>query len=248
MVGRRVYALCPFHPYNEIRGPRVQHKKLNNGTKLSSGNLYLDVSSGKGVVDLSSSDDKVTVNSIPEQTSAVFQEGSTVIIQASCDGDGPGQTDMYDGWFAVKLEDGAKVYEIDFEDLVAEPGGYSLKWSTATPVGIVRWSAGTTPYWDIGSLGVYPRASKSYITFSAVYAGTVLSTITNGTTFDTTTTCSSDVTLTDTDETVQIWLEADATNINYGLPMMTITKDGEVEKRSAFLIMATNMTAMTTSQ
>ena len=219
-----------------------------NGTTYSSGNLYADISSGNPVVDLSSDDDSVSVSSSPGTTSAVFTEGSTVIVHTSCDGDGTGVTDHYDSWVGCVLNEGNKVYELDFDDFVKNTGGYKINWSTATPTGgMVQFSPGDTNYWNIGKLPVYPRASKSYITFSAMYSGTVLSTITDGTTFDTTTTGAADAALTDTDERVSITLEGDATNICYSGQMMTVGKYGVLEKRPAYLMVSTNMTAISTA-
>jgi hypothetical protein len=224
------------------------------GAALTGANEYVDtcVADGDGTFDLTVFFENTDNAASQENTDRSVPNGAAIIFHTSSDADlGTTGTDYYDNWYYIReLEDGEPVYvfspsvvELDR----VEDGKYRYKFKSGVNGEIssyVDWVEGQTNYWDIGLLTAIPRAAKDDMTFTAYYSGTALSTITDGSTWDTTTTGAADAAFTDKDEIIDLTLKADATNIAYGCPQYTLTVDGEIQTRYAFLIMATNMTAI----
>jgi hypothetical protein len=225
------------------------------GGTLTSANEYVNtcIAGSDGTFDLTDLKESTDNSATQENTDTTFPEGCAVIIQCTSDQDlGSTGTDHYDGWFYIEeLKVGNPVrawspslMEVDHVD---SDGIYHYRFKSGVAgetVDTVQWNAGDTPYWNLGVLHATPRAAGDDITFSAVYKSTSLSSITDGSTWDTTTTGAADAALTDDEETIDLNIDADATNIAYGLPMYTLTNKGKIETRPAFLIVSTNMTAI----
>jgi hypothetical protein len=250
----------------EPEGPEHGSAKLQwtlrdgiGGTALTAANEYVDTVVAKnGVFDFTEFFEQTDNAASSENTDNAVSENDAIIMHASSDADlGSTGTDYYDMFYCIfDLKAGEDVYvwtpdlmEVDHID--GDHYYYKFKSgakAAAQKTGYtITWSPGTTPYWAIGTLKVYPRAAGDDITFTSFYSGAALSTITDGSTWDTTTTGAADKALTSTDEVVTISLEADATNIAYGIPQYTLTKGGKIETRPTYLMMSTNMTAISVS-
>jgi hypothetical protein len=226
------------------------------GSTLTSDNEYVDtcVAGADGTFDLTEQKESTDNGATQENSDTTFAEGSAIIFHCSSDKDlGTTGTDHYDMWYYLEeLKEGEPVRVWDPSlmevDHIDSSGTYHYRFKAGVAgeeTGyVVQWNEGTTPYWNIGVLKCYPRTAKDDITFTAYYSGTALCSETAGSSFDSTTTGAADATLTDTDENLIVTLEADATSIAYGLPMYTITAKGKIETRPAFIIVATNMTAI----
>lgn len=202
-----------------------------------------------GVIDFLNSVVRTTsVDSDPEQTGATYAQGDTLILHVSCDVDATGGTDYYDSWFYVNLVEGSPIRKLTDGCLsqVQSSPTYKYKLVSDGPAtgSTVQYTSGTTNYWGIGALPVTPRTSAANLDISASHGATSLSSVTDGSTWDTTTSGSEDVDFTTTSESIWVKLDAGATNIAYGCPMYTLSSIGQFQRRDAFLLFSTNMTTI----
>jgi hypothetical protein len=198
---------------------------------ISAANTKVDIIVKElGAFDFSTADEGITVDAAPETSGDVYAEGDELILHVSSDTNPTGGTDRYDNWFYVKLLDNEPVRLMESD---GTPG--------ATVGTYVNYVEGDTNYWNIGKLPVYPRASGANLDVYAMWKGTTLSSVTDGSTWDTS---ASTTKLTTTDETVWIKIIGGATDVGYAAPMMTLSSSYELQERKAFVIFSTAMTSI----
>jgi len=243
-------------PSPVTRGAATLKFTLRDGiaqTAITSANSYADIAllSGGSLNLLHKSEAQVTVNSNPEYSAETYPEGAIVVIHVSSDTNPTGGTDYYDGWYYAVLREGQPVRKFSVDLLTASKdsaGYYTYRFKPGVhgeSTGFtVQFVEGDTNYWALGSLDVIPRTSAANLDAYLTYGGTTISSLTDGSTWDADVATDTDVTLSTTDETLWLKLDAGATNIAYGGKMNTIDNKGKIEERVAVAIFATNATGL----
>lgn len=207
-----------------------------------------------GYADFLTKEETVSVSSNPAQTALYYSEGDILILHVLSDTetDATNGADFYDVWYYVQLTEGANVYQLTMDCLtVAQTSPtykYTLNLAKGIPTGYkVAYTAGTTPYWDIGVLKLYPRIAAAHMDAYLKHEGTTLAKVTDGSTWvDTDAEITANATMTTSNEDLTIELRADATNLCYGFPLLTVTQSGQVIERRAVVIVSTSMTTIGT--
>ena len=237
----------------------IQFSVVNYVTKASitAANTKVDIwkVAPDGTIDFLSKVQQVSVDSDPEQSTRTFAEGDTLILHVSSDVDPTGGTDHYDGWYYVTLRVGEPVrfFDPSLLEVVSTSPTYKYRFKPGVagqPTGdVVQYTSGTTNYWGLGALYVYPRISAANLDAYLLYGGTVMASVTDGSSWvDTQAEQTADVTLASDDEKLIVKLDAGATNLCFGVPMITISSNGQLQKRVAVIIFATNATAIGTQK
>lgn len=187
-----------------------------------------------------------TVDSAPEQSSESFSPGEWVVMHVACDADATGGTDHYDDWYAVQIGSGNPVYRLTKTYLAVTQSSPTYKYklsniASAEKVGTVAWVPGQTNYWDIGSIVAWPRISGTNLDTYASIGGTSLSSLTDGSTWDTSATASNMAT---DSATVVLKIDAGATDVCFGRPMFVVSSVGEIQEYRAFWVFSTAMTTI----
>lgn len=208
------------------------------------------------VFDFLAQEDTLTVSSTPDQGAVFFGDGDQVIIVVDCTGNPTGGLDYYDGWFYCVLHEGNPIYYLtaDMLQVVStDPYTYKVNAAGAEETGyLVTFTSGTTNYWDIGQLYLYPRSSADNFDISFTYRSVTLASVTAGGTasnfVDADAEITANATLESTDETAYFEVYVGANNIGWGWDQFILTKDGELKVYKPVIIMSTAMTAIGTSE
>lgn len=206
-----------------------------------------------GVFDFLSQGDTKTQAANPQAMNTMWQEGSELIIRVGCTGNPTGGTAYYDGWYYVVLYEGNRVYAIDANDLAQVSGSPHYTYTMASngrALGQeVTWTSGTTNYWNIGKLPIYPRTDANTLDLFLQYNGADLASIADGSTYvDTDAEITANATLTSTDESLFLSWYADANDLGYGGHNLVVGQSGKIMEYKAYLIMSTAMTAIGTTK
>lgn len=206
-----------------------------------------------GVFNFMQTADTITVSSTPDQSTQFFAQGSKIIIHVSCTGNPTGGLDYYDGWYYVELADGNPVYHLT-EDMLSvvstNPYKYTVSTAGAEKTGyVVAFTSGTTNYWDIGQLYIYPRLSAANFDLYLTYQGTTLAKVTDGSSWvDTDAEITANATLASTDEDLTLSMYGGAASLGWGWPLYVISSQGEFQVYKPVIIMSTTMTSIGTTE
>lgn len=221
------------------------------GAAQASGATDVDVLKvgADGTIDfLDASGRSTDVDSDPEQTGATYAEGEMLVIHANSDIDSTGGAENYGGWFIVKLVLGEPVRHLSIANLQVVQTNPTYKYkvvSDGVPTGdSVQRTSGTTEYWGIGALPTTPRCTAANLDVSATHGSTTLSSITDGSTWDTTVTGASDVTFTTTSEKFWFKLDGGQTDTGYGAVMNYVSSIGQFKEYNAYILVTTSMTTI----
>jgi hypothetical protein len=183
----------------------------------------------------------------------MYPQGAVLIFHVLSDTDPTGGTDHYDDWYGVALTEGSTVYRLKPACLTVTQTSPTYQYSVdlskgeATTSSVV-YTAGTTPYWDVGILYVWPRSTAANLDTYLKHGGTTLSSVSDGSTWvDTDAEITANGTMTTTAEDLTIELRGGAVDICYGLPFYTLSQKGEFQVRNAAIMLSTSMTAIGTS-
>ena len=193
--------------------------------------------------------DTLAQASNPDTMAVYYPEGAEVILHTGCTGNPTNGLDYYDGWYYVKLGVGNPVYYLTPSMLTAvstSPYTYSVSTSGAQTTGdIVTWTTGTTHYWDIGKLNLYPRIAAAGFDTYLTYASADLAKVEDGATWiDTAGEITANATLASDDEVFYFEMHAQHADIGWGWPLYVISQQGEFKQYNTFIIVTTDMTAL----
>ena len=219
---------------------------------ISSSTTKVDITKVKnGEVDFLTKEETIDVSS--GTTSALYYaQGDTLILHVLSDVDPTGGTDYYDAWYYVTLIEGSPLYKLSPSCLTVTQTSPTYKYTLNVNAGestgyTVAYTAGTTPYWDIGVVKLYPRVSAANLDSYFKHEGTTLAKVTDGSSWvDTDGEITANGTMTTTNEDLVIELRAGATDVCYGLPMYTLSQTGQLVERRAVIIVSTSMTSIGT--
>jgi len=220
---------------------------------VSGSTTELDIGKVKsGYWDPLSSEETVSITTASFQSALYYKQGDILILHCLSDTDGTGGTDHYDTWYYVKLVEGEHVRGLTPSTLETYQSSpqylYTISLGTGESTGYtVSYTAGTTPYWDIGVLDLYSRSTAANLDTYLKHLGTTLASITGGTAFvDTDGEITANGTMTSTAEDLYVDVYAGAVDISYALPFYTISQKGQFMERRAVLVFSTAMTAIGT--
>lgn len=202
-----------------------------------------------GIFNFMSQADTLTVGTTPDTSNVYFGDGDQVVVRIDCTGDPTGGLDYYDGWYYFVLHEGNPVYFLTvnmLQQASVKPYTYRVSATGAETTGyIVTWTSGTTNYWDIGQLYLYPRSSAANFDTYFTYQSSTLASVTDGSTWvNTDALITANATLASTDENLYFEVYAGATNVGWGWSNLVVTREGEVQEYKAVIIVSTNMTAI----
>lgn len=202
-----------------------------------------------GIIDFMDGYDTLTVATTPDQTNVYFSEGDTVIIHIDCTGNPSNGLDYYDGWFIFRLQDGAGVYFFEpsmLSTVTTNPWTYRVNNLVGEATGYtVSFTSGTTNYWDIGEVYLYPRSAETdvdmYLTYETVQLADVVATTDW---IDTDAEITANGTLASDDEILKLEVLHKNANLGWGWPIYVVSSEGELRTHSAIAIFTTTMTAI----
>jgi len=205
-----------------------------------------------GVVDFLTKREAITVDSAPEQGALFYSEGQTLIFHVLSDtevSDTYGE-DYYDRWYWVTIAEGADIHVFTPSCVsVKTTSPYTYSWVGGGEVtGFkVQYTAGTTPYWDLGVMYLYGRVDKVYLDIFVTQGGTTLSTVADGAAWDDTDAeVNANHTMTSTSEDIYFKLVSGYADYAFGLPMYTLSQAGQLQERRAVMMFTTAMTSIGT--
>lgn len=226
---------------------------LTTGVTTSTTTADVCLANG-GTFDFLKAADTLTVAANPDEMGTMFAEGSEIIIRVGCTGNPSNGLDYYDGWYYCRLYEGEPIYYLnaDMLSVVSSTPTYTYKVSTAgaiTTGHIVTWTSGTTNYWNIGKLAIYPRTSATDFETYLIYQGADLASVTDGATWvDTAAEITANATLVSDDETLTFKTYIANASLGWGWPLYVISQSGEFKEYHSFLILTTQMTAIGSSK
>lgn len=203
-----------------------------------------------GVFDFLMQTDTMTHASNPDVYNVYYPEGAEIIIRVGCTGNPTNGLDYYDGWYYVKLVEGNPVYYITKAMLTATQTSptykYSISTSGAQTTGeTVTWTSGTTHYWDIGKLSMYPRLSAANFDTALSNQTHDLASVTDGSSWvDTDAEISANWTLPSDDEKVVFQMAGGAADLGWGWPLYVVSQYGEFKEYHSYIVISTAMTAI----
>jgi hypothetical protein len=204
-----------------------------------------------GVFDFLVQTDTMSHASNPDTYNVYYPEGAEVIIRVGCTGNPTNGLDYYDGWFYVKLVEGNPIYHLtkDMLEVVSTSPHYSYRVrSTAgaqTTGDVVTWTSGTTHYWDVGKLLMYPRLSAANFDTALSNQTHDLATVLDGSTWiDTAAEVTANWTLPSDDEKLVLQVMGGAADLGWGWPLYVIGQNGEFREYHSFILVSTAMTAI----
>lgn len=228
---------------------------VQRGAGMTTATTYLDVckAEASGKFDLMNNDDAVTVATAVDQSASFYAEGDKLLLKAACSGNPTGGLDYVDGWHYVVLKEGNPIYMVDGEDAFSgSAGAYTINTAGLETTGyVVTYTSGTTNYWDVGKLFVYPRLSAANFDTYLSYGVTTLASVTDGSTWvDTVGEITANATLSSAlnTEKLTFTMKGGAANVGWGMPLLVVSSSGKIEQHDAMLIMSTAMTAIGTQK
>jgi hypothetical protein len=192
-----------------------------------------------------------TQSANPQSEGKTYYEGQSIIAVITCTGNPSNGLDYYPGTFYIPaLAEGAKIYEIKdisaFQLSGTNPVSYRITVNTgnAEVVGTVHKSAVTlTQYWDLGTLGIYPRDQASGADIYMNYKGvTALSAVSDASTWvDTGAEVTANQTLAGTGDYLYIGMTCGDSQLTWGRHFFAYDTSGYIHEYGAVLIIATGL-------
>lgn len=189
----------------------------------------------------------------PDTSTLTYNYGDEVVLHISNNYDFSGANETYDRWFYVTLIPGEPIRELIPGVLTAtqtNPYKYQISGTGPDTGQKVQYIAGTTPYWGLGALEVYPRAGKQHVDLSLRHAGTTLASVTDGSTWITTAynggsgNQTADATFASATEDLFLDIISSKTDVCFGLPQYILGSNGEFKEYRSVAVIASNGTAI----
>lgn len=204
-----------------------------------------------GTIDFQTKTETITFAAATEQSALYYPQNAILVFHAFSTTDLTGGTDHYDQWYWAKLADGEQVHEFtpSCVTVVQTSPTYKYTWiggGDTTGFG-VHFTSGTTPYWDIGVLVVYPRTNTSNLDVYTKVAGTTLSSMTDGSTYIATESAvTANRTMVTTSEDLYFEGYGMVKDLTYGIPQYSISQSGQLLTRQGVVVMTTDMLSIGT--
>lgn len=216
---------------------------------------YVDVCKAQiGVFNFLQLFDSKAQASNPQAMNSMIHDGAELIIHIGSTVTPSHGAGYYDGWYYLVVHVGNPIYQLDFQDFAVASSSPSYTYSISQTgisndpvVGYVSWTSGTTPYWNLGKLYIFPRISTDS-TESISYQSTALASVSNGLTWVniSTTMPTANATLASTQESLTFSMYAAYANLGYGFPMFVVGSNGAIVDYQTYVVFTTNMLAVGT--
>jgi hypothetical protein len=211
--------------------------------------------SQNGVFNLLNAYDSIVQSANPQAMHSMIKDGSELIIHIASTVNPTGGAGYYDGWYYTIVHVGNPIYQMDYADFAPAATSPSYTYTVSQTalandpiVNYVSWTSGTTPYWNLGKLYIFPRIATN-ATESISYQVTTLSHVSDGITWInmTTTEPTANATLASTNEQLSLSMYAANSNTGYGWPMMVVGSNGQILDYQTYVVFTTDMLAIGTS-
>jgi hypothetical protein len=225
--------------------------------EITDGILYTDVATSayvdvckaniNGVFNFLQPFDSKSQSANPQAMNSMITDGSAIVIHVSSEATPTQGSGYYDGWYTTIVHVGNPIYALTPGDFQEAGSSLSFTYTISASsgdaiVGYVSYTSGTTPYWNLGKLYIFPRLTGASFTESVSYQGSTLCNVTNGVNWENSTyNANTTATLNSRNENIAFNLVASYANLGYGFPMITVQSSGQIVTYEAYLIMATNM-------
>lgn len=186
----------------------------------------------------------------PQAMNSMVSDGSALVIHVASTADPSNGKGYYDGWYYCIAHVGNPIYQMSFDDFnVAQTSPsytYTVNPGNDPIVGYVSWTSGTTPYWNLGKLYIFPRIATD-ATEEISYQGSTLGSVTNDVTFENNTEVSvANGTLASTQDNLVFGMYAAYANLGYGFPLLVVASNGQMLQYNTYLVMTTSMLSIGT--
>jgi hypothetical protein len=191
----------------------------------------------------------------PDTSSSYYTTGDELIIVVTSDNDPTSGDETYSRWFYIKyLDNGVPIKAFPTDNpksaLSGSVGAYSVNEGMLVDTGMfVRWIADENKSWIFGDyFAVYGRIDNTKITQQISYNGIVGTQVTDGATWDDSSTeVNANQTLTADEVDFKFEVIGAASDVCWGLPQLVLTASGEVKQYVAVLVFGTEATTMPAS-
>jgi hypothetical protein len=217
---------------------------------------YVDVAKAQnGVFNLLQLFDTKAQAANPQAMNSMVQDGSQLIIHIGSTVTPTNGAGYYDGWYYMTVHVGNPIYQLKFGDFALAGNSPSYTYTISATsiqsdpiVGYVSWTSGTTPYWNLGKLYIFPRVKPLDLTETVSYQSTALASVSDGATWVnyTTTTCTANATLASTQENLVLSVYSNASNLGYGFPMFILGSNGAINDFKTYVVFTTSMLSIGT--
>jgi hypothetical protein len=215
---------------------------------------YVDVAKAQsGIFNFLQLFDTKAQASNPQAMNSMVSDGSTLIIHIGSTVTPTHGAGYYDGWYYCVAHVGNPIYQMDYSDFVSASSLPSYTYTVSQTalgsdpiVGYVSWTSGTTPYWNLGKLYIFPRISTDS-TESVSYQATTLATLSDGSTWvNVNTRITANATLASTNEQLTFSMYAKYSNLGYGFPMLVVGSNGAIIEYQTYIVFTTSMLSIET--
>jgi hypothetical protein len=188
----------------------------------------------------------------PQAMNSMVSDGSNLVIHIGSTVTPTSGAGYYDGWYSCVAHVGNPIYQMVASDFVVAGTSPSYTYTisnTGNPiVGYVSWTSGTTPYWNLGKLYIFPRVAKADLTEAISYQSTALASVSDGATWVnyTTTKDTANATLAGNQQNLQLSVYSNTSNLAYAYPMFVVGSSGAIIPYQTYVVFTTNMTSIAT--
>jgi hypothetical protein len=184
----------------------------------------------------------------PQAMNSMVSDGSALVIHVASTADPSNGKGYYDGWYYCITHVGNPIYQMSLDDFNVAQTSPSYTYTinpTGDPIiGYVSWTSGTTPYWNLGKLYIFPRIATD-ATESIGYQGSTLGKVTDDLTFENNTeVATANATLASTSENLVFSMYGAYANLGYGFPLLVVSSNGQILQYSTYLVMTTSMLSL----
>lgn len=209
------------------------------------------VKSSQGVFNFLQAFDEKAQSTNPQAMNSMYADGSEIIIHIGSTVTPTAGAGYYDGWYYCILHVGNPIYQMDYGDFSVSGTSPSYTYTISQSavandpiVAYVSWTSGTTPYWNLGKLYIFPRISTDS-TESVSYQSVTLAKVNDGSTWvNVNTRITANATLASTNEQITFSMYAKYANLGYGFPLFVVGSNGAILNYKTYLVFTTNMLAI----
>lgn len=191
----------------------------------------------------------VTQSANPQAGGKIFNQGQQVIVQITCTGNPTGGLDYYPVMYYVNLQEGATVYQLDsLSCFQASGSGYTINVGAATPTNerVYAYEASNIKYWNLGDLGIYPRAAAADFDMYLTHGATTLASVIDASTWvDTAGEITANATLSSaTNDKLGFTMVGATANHGWGKQFFAFDSTGEIHPYGSVIVVTTGILSM----
>lgn len=222
------------------------------------GYVCINRADSNGYFDMLQSVEETEFDAAPDTSAGIYTTGDELLIQVTSDNDPTNGDETYSRWFVIqRVDNGAQIKAFPNDNpitalteyTVSGKIMYKINYAVCVNTGMtVSWLEGATPYWVFGDyFEVYGRADNAAIVQSISSNGVTLTSVSDGSTWDDTSTeVNANATLAGDSQDFYFEITGEQADVAWGLPQLAISADGSVKQYNAVLVICFSGTTMAT--